>query len=255
MIARTQSAPRLARVVRWNNLFLFSANLGWMTIWCEGSSVWGRWVHWPPPHWPARLLIWNFWMPEPPVVLFQVAYSLALTIPVFLALLLLARVGQFRLLLHIFAGAFAIVGYPFFALQFNDLFFSSPSISGHEISLFLETVAVLAGGVLYYLRSRLLPPVAGALIILAHFSLWAWVTRSYGNPFGLIGAYHPGFIVPAPGVALGICISLLFHYGFPVIGFLSAFTSGLSLRLLAQPGPGGVDTLNGCKSERLDIPV
>lgn len=75
----TGSASRLARLVDWANLSLFSLNVAWMTIWYEG----GFHFSWPHPHWPVRILYWLFWMPEPPVVLGHVVWSFALVYPFF----------------------------------------------------------------------------------------------------------------------------------------------------------------------------
>jgi hypothetical protein len=170
-------------------------------------------------------------MPEPTVELGQVVWSFALAIPIFLVLLLLARVARAHLFLRVLPGAFAIVGYPLFALRLNAILFGSPRIPGHEFWLILETVAVLACGVLYYLRRWPFPPAAGVLLLLAHFSLWGWVNEDYGSLFALISQYPSEWRLPAVEVVLGICICMLSRYGFPAIGFLSALSSGLHFKL------------------------
>jgi hypothetical protein len=236
--ATTESEPRLARLVTWANLFLFSLNIAWMTSWYKGPySVWFHWVYWPPPHWPARIFHWRFWMPEPPFVLFDVVFALALSVPIFLALLPLARFARAHVLLQALPGAVAIVGYPLFALCQSGFIFGSPRIPGHEFLLILETVAVSACGVLYYLRRLPLPPVAGVLLLLAHFGLWGWVTANYANLFALIRLYPPEWRLPALEMVSGICIMTLYHYGFPLIGFLSALSSALCLRLSFGQAP------------------
>jgi hypothetical protein len=233
MSGMTGPGSRVARLVPWANMCLFSLNLAWMTIWYEG----GFHFSWPHPHWPVRILYWPFWMPEPPVVLGHVVWSFALSIPIFLVLLLLARVARAHLFLRAFPGAFAIVGYPFFALRLNGIIFHSPRIPGHEFWLILETVAVLACGVLYYLRRWPLPSATGVLLLLAHFSFWGWMTESYCNLFDRISAYPPEWRLPPLEVVLGVCIIMLFHYGFPAIGFLSALSSGLYLKLSSDRAP------------------
>jgi len=113
---------------------------------------------------------WHFWMPEPGLVLRQVVYSFALCIPFALVLFLLARVSLAGAHLRVIAGAFAITGFPFYAL-------------------------------------------------------------CVGGPFALIGAFPAWFKMSALQIGLRVCIIMMYHNGFPVIGFLSTLGSGLDLKL------------------------
>jgi hypothetical protein len=98
-------------------------------------------------------------------------------------------------------------------------------------------LAVSACGVLYCLGRLRLPVAVGLLLLLAHFGLWGWVTANYANLFVLIRLYPPQWRLPALEVVCGICIMMLYHYGFPLIGFLSALSSALCLRSSLGQGP------------------
>jgi hypothetical protein len=176
-------------------------------------------------------------MPEPPTVLGQVLLSFSLGMSLFLILLLVAHLQAARAVLRAVPQSVAIVGYPLFAIYLNGFYFDSPRIAGREFWLTLETVAVLAGGVLYYLRKWPVRWTVGALLLMLHFSLWAWETRSYASLLAEIGAYPPWKGLLGLQVGFGICISMFFHYGFPAIGFLSALVSGLYLKLAFDSAP------------------
>jgi hypothetical protein len=222
--------------VHWASLFLFSLNLAWMTTFYNGGWVWIGEDYWP--RFERRFLFWQIWMPDPQGILSTLGYALALSIPIFLILLLMARASLARTCLRAFAGAFAIVGYPFFALRLTDYFWNVTHIAGHEFGLLLETVAVLGCGVLYYLRRWPLSTGVSALLLLVHFSLWAWVTHCYASPFTESALYrHHWNVVARIEIWLGICFSMMLHYSFPVIGFLSALSSGVDLKLASGRAP------------------
>lgn len=230
---------RVAKLVGWATRALLALDLSWMMIWRERtfSPPWFSRFCWPYAHWPVRLLFWWFWMPEPPTVLGQVALSFLLSIPIFLFLLLLMRVSLTRVFLGFFTAIFAIAGYPFFALRFPDYFMYPQRITGYGPLLLLETMAVLSGAILFYLRKLLLPSTAGVLLLLLHFGLWAWLTGNYVFPSSLIAAYPTWWRLPRLEVEVGICVDLLFYFGFPVIGLLSALSSGLDLKLSSDRTP------------------
>lgn len=228
MTGVTEATPWVARFVHSANLYLFSLNLAWMTTLYKGDGLWIRGEYWPH-HQLPRFLYLQTWMPDPPVVFFLLACAFALSIPTFLTLLLMARASLARTCLGAFAGAFAIVGYPFFALRLTNYLWDVTRIPGHEFRLLLEAVAVLGCGVLYYLRRWRLPTRVSVLLLLVHFSLWAWATNCYASPFTAMEVYPQR--MPWLVKGLGICFSMMFHYSFPVIGFLSALSSGLELKL------------------------
>ncbi|MDR3676174.1 MAG: hypothetical protein P4N24_11840 [Acidobacteriota bacterium] len=230
MTGVTEATPLGARFVHWANLYLFSLNLAWMTTFYNGGWIWIPEDYWP--RFELRFLFWKTWIPDPHGILSTLGYALALSVPIFLILLLMARARLARICLRAFAGAFAIVGYPSFALRLTEYFLNDTHIAGHEFGLLLETVAVLGCGVLYYLRRWHLPTGVSVLLLLVHFSLWAWVTHCYASPFTESALFrHHWDVVARIEIWLGICFSMMLHYSFPVIGFLSALSSGLELKL------------------------
>jgi len=241
-------APWGARLVHWTNIYLFSLNLAWMTTTYNAAS-WDMTHHQPLSD--RRLLsLWFLYqrieIPAPPIAFFMLAWAFALSLPVFLILFLMARTSLARNCLRAFAGAFAIVGYPFFALFSTDWVFGSLRIPRSELGLFLEAVAVLAFGVLYYLRRWPFSTRASVLLLLVHFGLWAWVTRCCGNPYTELQYSdffwrEGGRVVTGIKIWLAISLSSMFLYSFPGIGFLSALSSGLDIRLSSGRPPHAVD--------------
>ena len=231
MSGKTEPTPWGARLVRRADLFLFSLNLAWMSTWylldwtsiCRVLPLRGD---------VDEVFHWHFWMPEPGFVLRQVVYSFALCIPFALVLFLLARVSLAGAYLRVIAGAFAITGFPFYALcvggPFSGRFILYP---GYELELTFEAVAVLVCAVLYYLRRWPVPTAASLLLLLLHFNLWAWLTGNHVGPFALIGAFPAWFKMSALQIGLRVCIIMMYHNGFPVIGFLSTLGSSLDLKL------------------------
>jgi len=240
-----QHGSRALRPLGWVQLFLFSLNLAWIAVWYELYRKLGFFLgFWLDADWPVRYLGWRvpLWMPESPWVLHQVVLSFIFCIPVLLGFLFLARLSAANVLLRAFAGAFAIAAYPLFALSFPEFFACRSGIKGNETLLSIETVLVLVWGVLYYLRKCSLSWAVAVPLLLSHFSLWAWKAGDYTSILRIIDAYPHGFIhnphywsgwlVILEG--FGISVSMLFYYGFPVIGFLSALSSGWYLKLASD---------------------
>ena len=253
MTGGTEVTPRGARLVHWANLYLFSLNLAWITTTYKAAS-WTMTDYWLLAGRQLLYLYRKIHMPNPPICFFILVWAFALSVPIFLILLLMARASRARTCLRAFAGAFAIVAYPFFALLLSTDWIIGPPESGLGImgplripesewrlllgtsGLLLETVAVLACGVLYYLRRWPHSTRVGALLLLGHFGLWAWVTHCYGNPYAILTNSFPypskgGSIVPGIKIWLPLSLSMMFLYSFPGIGFLSALSSGLDFRL------------------------
>jgi len=224
------SAPWVGKVVRRANLFLFSLNLAWMTTWyllqrtslCNGWPLQGDVV---------RISHSYFWMPEPGVVVRQAAYSFVLCVPFVFVLFVLARFPRVSAFLRAAAGAFALTGFPILALWFCSEFLNLAHWLDHIVWLIPETVAVLACGTLFYLRKWPLPGVVNIALLLAHFSLWAWLTGQYTPPFAFINAFPPELRRSVLEVGFRLCIMTMYHDGFPVIGFLSALIAAMDLKL------------------------
>lgn len=238
MSRTAELTSRSARMVGWAQLFLFSLNVAWITVWCGLSGqLFFRYTRQLSGHWPARYFGWRVpvYMPESPYVLHQVILSFGLCVPLFFVLLLLARTSRTREFLCLFAGAFAIAAYPIFALCFRGHVTDPLSIRENGAGLLLETALLLTLGALYYFRKAPLWWTVGVPLLAGHFSLWAWKAGDYNfYAWDVPSIYHPRIIV--------ILIATLFFFGFPVIGFLSALSSGLYFRLSSGRAAPRADT-------------
>lgn len=217
---------RTAKLVGWAQLSFFSLNVAWIAVWCQPLKLY-FWEH---AHW---MLLYKDWrlplaMPQGPGVLIQVMLSFVLSVPLFLVLLLLVRVTAVEGFLRAFAGAFAVVAFPFYVLYVSYAFSWGyppyPSVAEHARLLFVETLVILACGVLYYLRIRTISWAVSLLVLLLHFCLWAWKAGTY--TFASWDDYSSYPLMPIP-----ILIGYAHFYGFPVIGFLSALSSVIYLKL------------------------
>ena len=227
-----EPAPGASKVARRANIILFSLNLAWMTIWylvghtSLGLSDVNTVFH------------WHFGMPEPGWVARQVVYSFVLCMPFSLVFFLLARVSRAGRHLGAIGGAFAITAFPFHALYTGEFVFNPKYLDVQLalrvmvfVILVLEPVALLVCAVLYYVRRWAVPIALNAVVLLLHFSLWAWVSGNYAGPLALIRIFAPWPRAPALQIGLRVCIMMIFHNGFPAIGFLSALSSGLDIKL------------------------
>jgi len=221
-----EPSSRPARMAGWAQFFLFSLNLAWIAVCYELGHVNGYLALHLSWRWPVQYLGWRvpLYMPWPPGVAHQVVLSLALSVPLFLTFLLLARVAPVGVFLRAFAGVFAITAYPLFALRFPDHFPYATAIAENATLLSLETGVVLVWGVLYCLRKWPLSWAVGVPLLFSHFSLWAWKAGNYDlYAWDVPSMYYPRIIV--------VLVATLFFFGFPVIGFLSALSSGLYFKL------------------------
>jgi hypothetical protein len=132
---------------------------------------------------------------------------------------LVRLISRFRLtgaLMRTVAGALALAGFPIFALTDRFAHLDPLRIDAYAPFLAFETLVVLLCATLYYLGKWHLPAGLSVALLFLHFTLWAWVTETWVSPIREIRGY---------GLAsLGIWISTLFHFGFPLLGFLSSLT-------------------------------
>ena len=234
MVGNNQSMARVGNVVTRVNLLLFSLNLAWIAT-CYLMTWTGLFDVLPLRGEVPVIFGRGIWMPNGAYVLRQVVYSFVFSGPVFLSLLLLARVSSISSHLRAMAGPVAITGFPLYYLfvryRFNPAFILYP---GHCLELTLETLVVLTCGVLYYLRRWPIPSAVSLVILLGHFILWAWVTGNHANPFVLRHTILPEYRMSTLGVAFRVCVMMIYFNGFPAIGFLSASAAALDLKLSSQ---------------------
>lgn len=230
-----EPTSRVVRLVGWGQLFLFGLNVAWITAWCK-------------PDWDFKLFIvrydqlsLRFWelpltMPEGAAPLHQVMLTLVFSVPFFIGVLLLVRVAAVEVFLRAFAGAFAIAAFPLVALHFGFPVFGPvypPYPSGTESAPWLlQILGVLGVGVVYYFRRRSFPWALGLLVLIFHFSLWAWKAGTYTYTYNW-WRYYSSYPYPL----IVILVDYTYFFGFPVIGFLSALSTGWYLRLSSDQAP------------------
>jgi hypothetical protein len=226
--------PWMAKLVRRANIILFSLNVAWMTtlyvLLHTNISLGVGEVF--------TVFHWRFWMPEPGWVVGQVVYSLLLCIPFSLFFFLLARLSRAGRYLPAIAGTVAIAALPFYALHVGGsafslrdenlaLAFPSPVF----LVLALEALAVLVCALVCYVRRWRVPIALSTLVLLLHFGLWAWASGNYASPLSLLRQFRPYITLSPLQKALRVCIMMLYHNGFPAIGFLSCLASVVDLKL------------------------
>jgi hypothetical protein len=202
----------VGRHLRWIHEFLFSLNLGWIAVWHERMSR-------STPLYPlpvVRYLYWHTHFVEPQTVIEQVCWSIIVGVSVFALFRLLSRLWLTEALMRTVAGAVALAGFPFFALTDRFAHLAPLRIEAYAFFLVFETLVVLLCAIFYYLRKWPLPAGPSVILLFLHFSLWAWATGSWVNPLQEVRGYGFG--------GVGIWISTLFHFGFPLMGFLSSLT-------------------------------
>ena len=194
---------------------LLSLNLAWILVWHEH-------VHPKPPSSIAYFLYTHIRLIEPDIVLEQICWSLIVGACLFLLLCLLSQSQAIQALMRALGGAVSIAGFPVFVVTFPVLFFYTSRIEAYAPTLVLETLAVLLCGGLYYVRKWPVPTALSLVLLLLHFSLWAWVSGCWVSPTQEVRVYGLR--------SLGIWISTAFYLGFPVLGFLSTLSWALNNR-------------------------
>lgn len=195
-----------------------------MILWVEhGNSKLTPWLAFSP--WVQRLYL-RLHPIEPEVVVMQALWSFLLATLIFLVLRILARFSPTSGFLSALAGLIALVGFPLVALRFPALFNQpEPLLDRFAVGflwLYCEVALSLICGLLYYLRKWPLPAIPTILLLILHFSFWAWLTGEHVNLVAEARSY--GSVRPA------FWIAVIFYWGFPVFGFLSSLIWGLYVR-------------------------
>jgi hypothetical protein len=184
----------------------FSLNLAWILVWHE------RWRS-KQQSFLAHYLYTHLRFIEPQTVIEQVWWSLIIGIFIFLFLRLLSHCGRLERLLLSPGAAVSIAGFPMLVVTFPLWFDHFVRIEQYTPILVFEMLLVLLCGGLYHLRKWPIPESLSLIVLLLHFGLWAWVSGCWVSPIQEVRVYGIG--------SLGIWISTAFHFGFPVLGFLS----------------------------------
>ena len=218
--------------LRWIHELLFSLNLAWMVIWYERLRRAELLYRLPI----GRYVYERMHFLEPETVITQVCWSIIVGVSVFVLFRLFSRFWLTGVVIRTFAGVLAVAGFPFFALTGRLAYFEPLRIQAYSPFLVFETLVVLLCASLYYFRKWPLPPRLGVALLFLHFSLWAWLADTWVSPVQEISGYGLG--------SLGIWVSTLFHFGFPLWGFLSSLAwarylkSDQSPRMLTIPSQG-----------------
>lgn len=196
--------------MRWLHEIFFSLNLAWIAVWRwrMGRSV---------PLYPlpvVRYLYGHTHFVEPQTVIEQVCWSVIVGMFIFVLVRLISRLWLVEALMRTVAGALALAGFPFFSLTDRFAHLMPLRTDAYAPFLLFETLVVLLCATLFYVGKWHLPAGLSIALLFLHFTLWAWITETWVSPIREIRGY---------GLAsLGIWISTLFHFGFPLLGFLSS---------------------------------
>ncbi|MGB2635931.1 MAG: hypothetical protein WAM58_18525 [Candidatus Acidiferrum sp.] len=127
--------------------------------------------------------------------------------------------------MRIVAGAVALAGFPFVALQQYPfgLIRSSYESEAYHVALCLEVAFALICGAIFYLQKPWLPTWLILVIFFVHFGAWGWVTSSYVNAPLLISTFRGSPYYHSWAWTVGLTLlSILFNFGFPIIGLLAS---------------------------------
>jgi hypothetical protein len=164
---------------------------------------------------------------EPKTIAVQVLWWIPFTLLTFLIVRLATAVPSFSTALSAGGQLFGLAAFPLFSLIFPWFLFCPFRLASNRLWLAFEAAFVITCGVTYRLR-KWPPGVLPALVVpLSHFALWAWATGSWVNPLRELHVY--GFW------SLGAWISLMFYFGFSMLGFLASLPWG---RTEAPQGQG-----------------
>ena len=208
----TWTSDRLSRYAGWLCEFLFALNFAWAFEWLDRQM--GSPGLFPRLESSSFLQILHRFahVEEPSAVVEQVAWSFVLALLMFPVVRLFGWLMHTKILPRILAGMLALAALPLVYLCFSWTFLSGGSgIRGWWP--IVELVAMLCCGVLYYLRTWPPPTILIVTLLALHFSLWSLVTGTYVNVRFEI--QHYGLTNPA------FYVSMMFYFGFPVLGFLS----------------------------------
>jgi hypothetical protein len=217
------------RWLRWVHEYAFSLNLTWIIVWFErvhskglGGHSLARFV--------AHLVGSAYQLVSPIggyTILEQVVWSFGVATITFLVLRLMSGLVLTDVALRTIAGAAAIATFPTATLSLG-LAYPDCCAEIDRAGLALETVAVLICGIFFYLRKSWIPGMLMILLLILHFSFWAWATSSYVtvpeifrdmSAFRNSEYYHPW--TRTVGV-LGF--KAVFRCGSPIFGLIAGLT-------------------------------
>jgi hypothetical protein len=213
------------RGLQWTLEYTFSLNLAWMIVWIErvktpimSGSVFS---------WVSALTARADQLVSPiggHTVLDQLIWSYIIAAVIFIVLRQLSRFDLAILVLRGAVGLAAIAAFPIAALFFG-VAHPTCCVGTYRVALALESLIALTCGITYCLARRRISGLLLIIVLVVHFSIWAWATTSYISIPAFVDAlrsneyYHPWTRTIG---SLGFAIA--FNFGFPVIGLLSGLT-------------------------------
>jgi hypothetical protein len=209
--------------LRWTHEYMFSLNLAWAIVWIEGVNT--KYMGGPV----VAAYFCRFFRKTIPflaerdsIVFWElVVWSFMLSVAFFASLRMLSPFAVTDVALRTASGAAAIAMFPL-AMWIP----AGPAyqIAPYHIAL-LEVIVVLTCGVLYYLRKSPLSTMLMLIVLLVHFTIWAWLRGSYFDVFACISDYRSNTYYHSWGRTLSVCsLKMLYTFGFPVIGLLASMT-------------------------------
>jgi hypothetical protein len=220
--------------------YTFSLNVAWGIVWAErsthkflGGHVAANYV--------AGLLRGTYQIASPVgghTVPEQLVWSLAGSLVVFCLLRSLSRFALLQAPICALAGLTGITLFPI--VMKPSLFVFEPTYRFQFLNImFLSEVGVvLVCALLFGPRKRFIAFPVFVTALIAHFTLWAWLTSSYINiPLLLSSLRNSAYYQPWPRTLGTLSLAILFNFGFPVIGFLASLTWALYIKKPDSPMP------------------
>jgi len=203
---------------------MFALNLAWIIVWIERVRT---------PMFGGRALsdyiavlvrgAYQFVLPiGGPTILDQLTWSFVVATIGFFLLRLLSRFAITDVALRTVAGVAAIAAFPIANLVFG-LTYSSCCVKASKMGLAFELIVVLICGILFYPGKRWIPGPLMIVVLVLHFTMWAWETSSYFNIPAFVSDmrsfeyYHPWRRTLG---SLGF--KMVFTFGFPAFGLLAS---------------------------------
>lgn len=164
----------------------------------------------------------------------QVIWSIIFGIVIFSGLRLLRRPSEPKMVFDIITGLMAVGGFPLLTVYLypSSVIYDARMTDWRHPHLVLTSLIVEIGFALtcmvfYYIRRWPLGGFQSVALLVIHFGFWAWVTGNWANPILEMHLYRV--------ISLGMWISILFYFGFPVIGLFASIAWGTYVREFRWP--------------------
>jgi hypothetical protein len=209
------------KCLRWTHEYLFLLNLALAIVWIEtvdskygvGGPVVASYFY--------KIFRYPISLATHPGFLEMIVWPLILAAVAFPFLRALSRFVAMDVALRTIAGVAAIASFPWAMWTSDGIYFRRDyRIESLYIAISLDAIVLLSCAILYYLRKLPFSVPLMIVILLVHFTIWAWMTERYMDIPSCISDYHQHF--HSWGRTFAVCaIRTAFFFEFPVVGFLA----------------------------------